>query len=269
MNNFTGYDILTYGPADKAALQQQSIAFAAPPAAIMDEVDPTRFLKVENQGSAPSCVGNSITTVAECIAGLQAGDFSKVPQFSRKFAWENGQKKWMGRVDWKQGCTIEAGVKALIQDGVPRESVAPYEFKALSLTPEAYADAKNFKAKNSVVIGNAAEAKNFLGGGYGGIEIGVIWTQRMTQCRGMLRLSDVREDDSRGGHAVAIVGYRKNGNFLLVNSWGTQWGVNGVAEVEPAAMDYLLSRPYTVAIGITDLTGFDKVRVLKSWSGPG
>lgn len=269
MNTFTGYDILTYGPQDKAALSKRSIAFAAPPAAIMPEVDPTKFLKIESQGSIPACSGHAASTAAECIAGLQAGDFSKVPQLSRKFAWENGQKKWMGKVDWKNGCTIEGVVRGLIEDGVPSEAVAPYSFNALSTTPAAYADASRYKVRNTVDIGNLNDAKNFLGGGYGSLICGFIWTQRMSQCRGILRLNDVREDGSRSGHAVAIVGYRKNGNFLLVNSWGTQWGVNGVAEVEPLALEYLLGRPYTVVTGVTDLTGFDKVRVLKSWSGPG
>lgn len=36
-------------------------------------------------------------------------------------------------------------------------------------------------------------------------------------------------DTIRGGHAVAIVGYTKNNQFIVRNSWGTDWGDKGFA----------------------------------------
>src|SRR6185312_10536927 len=33
----------------------------------------------------------------------------------------------------------------------------------------------------------------------------------------------------RGGHAVAVVGYRADGRFIVRNSWGTAWGDKGFA----------------------------------------
>ena len=32
-------------------------------------------------------------------------------------------------------------------------------------------------------------------------------------------------------HAVLIVGYDANGNYIIKNSWGTNWGVNGFATI--------------------------------------
>jgi hypothetical protein len=88
----------------------------------------------------------------------------------------------------------------------------------------------------------------------------------MSNCGGRMTRQQVDERNrSVGGHAVAIVGFDAAGNFLLVNSWGRKWGDNGIARVEPAAIDYLLGRPYTVMRGVTDLTNFDRVRVLESW----
>ena len=38
----------------------------------------------------------------------------------------------------------------------------------------------------------------------------------------------------RGGHAVAIVGYRTDGRFIVRNSWDTTWGDQGFAYVKPS-----------------------------------
>ncbi|MGZ4677136.1 MAG: C1 family peptidase [Acidimicrobiia bacterium] len=38
----------------------------------------------------------------------------------------------------------------------------------------------------------------------------------------------------RGGHAVAVVGYRTDGHFIVRNSWGTSWGDHGFGYVSPA-----------------------------------
>lgn len=36
-------------------------------------------------------------------------------------------------------------------------------------------------------------------------------------------------------HAVVIVGYDTNGNYIIKNSWGTTWGQNGYAVVSKDA----------------------------------
>lgn len=36
---------------------------------------------------------------------------------------------------------------------------------------------------------------------------------------------------SKINHAVVIVGYDSNGNYIIKNSWGTGWGVNGFGVV--------------------------------------
>jgi hypothetical protein len=41
----------------------------------------------------------------------------------------------------------------------------------------------------------------------------------------------------RGGHAVAVVGYTKNGRFIIRNSWGKAWGDKGFAYASEAYID--------------------------------
>jgi hypothetical protein len=50
---------------------------------------------------------------------------------------------------------------------------------------------------------------------------------------------------TRGGHAVAIVGYKKD-RFIVRNSWGTGWGDKGFAYASPG----YAQEAYTEAYGV-------------------
>jgi C1A family cysteine protease len=41
------------------------------------------------------------------------------------------------------------------------------------------------------------------------------------------KLDVFKPNTVRGGHAVCLVGYTADGRFIIRNSWGTGWGVNG------------------------------------------
>ncbi|MCB0790824.1 MAG: peptidase C1 [Flavobacteriales bacterium] len=54
-----------------------------------------------------------------------------------------------------------------------------------------------------------------------------------------------------GGHAMCVVGYDDykfgdQGGFLLMNSWGPEWGANGLAWVPYDAFDYFCKEAYAV-----------------------
>ena len=52
----------------------------------------------------------------------------------------------------------------------------------------------------------------------------------------------------RGGHAVAIVGYRTDGRFIVRNSWDTTWGDNGFGYLKPA---YVRKAFYAESYGVS------------------
>ena len=51
------------------------------------------------------------------------------------------------------------------------------------------------------------------------------------------KLDAFQPNTVRGGHAVAWVGYRADGRFIIRNSWGTAWGDKGFAYATPAYID--------------------------------
>jgi hypothetical protein len=62
------------------------------------------------------------------------------------------------------------------------------------------------------------------------------------------KIDAFQPDTVRGGHAVAVVGYRKDGRFIVRNSWGTSWGVKGFGYVKPS---YIADSFFPEAYGVT------------------
>ena len=62
------------------------------------------------------------------------------------------------------------------------------------------------------------------------------------------KIDTFHPDTVRGGHAICIVGYRADGRFIVRNSWGPTWGVNGFGYLHP---DYIAAAFYDESYGVT------------------
>ncbi len=79
----------------------------------------------------------------------------------------------------------------------------------------------------------------------GPVVLGIPWYEGMYEApNGVLKVSG----DNVGGHCILAVGYRvassKAGGkdtVILQNSWGTSWGINGLAEIEVSELAKLLA----------------------------
>lgn len=62
------------------------------------------------------------------------------------------------------------------------------------------------------------------------------------------KIDNFQPNTVRGGHCVAIVGYRPDGRFIVRNSWGTGWGDHGFGYVSPA---YVAAAFFNESYGVT------------------
>ena len=60
-------------------------------------------------------------------------------------------------------------------------------------------------------------------------------------------LDEYKPDTGRGGHAVALVGYRPD-RFIVRNSWGTSWGQGGFAYASLAYAQEAFTEAYGVEV---------------------
>lgn len=88
------------------------------------------------------------------------------------------------------------------------------------------------------------DAVKWMNGGFGTIIIGTNWYQSMDEIGSKGFINDPKATDTPvGGHAYRVNWYDEHQNgFLIVNSWGNDWGMTDVHHPERLAGMALMSR---------------------------
>ena len=212
-------------------------------------LDPRDDVETEDQGQQGSCAGQAGTSVVELCNFIDHGTKT---QLSRQFLYIAAQKEDGIRGD--QGSTINGCCKVLRTYGAPEETVWPYPDGYDNQPPggweNQYKHAEDNKVGSHVFLENAMDDMQFLRAGIGGIQIGVAWG------------GDVDRDGffqwkpGRGGHSVAILGYvtiKGRKAFLMLNSWGKRWGMNGWAYLTMETVEAMHRHEATVFVGYSDM----------------
>lgn len=221
-----------------------------------EEIDPRPFHRVENQAQQGACQGHANSSIGESCWHTATGQNL---QFSRQFAYIETQRI-DGLLGRDQGSTITGGEKLSKTRGYPLEQLWVYTGRYHTTPPggiqACYNDGKTRLIKTSAAMRSYDDCRKFLGAGVGAILLGITWNASM-HSKGVIDSYD--PNLSGGGHAVAFLGYSrrvdtKGRKYLwLLNSWGTNWGQKGWAEVAPAAIDSMFRSRYTVMRGLSDM----------------
>jgi len=204
----------------------------------------------ENQGPIGSCQGNDLTSILERLQFVLSGSVATVKQLSRIFAYLATQKI-DGLLGADNGSTISGGAKLATGTGAPPEELTGYPKaypgkadRAKILDPANYAAAAPFKAKTAWKCPTDPDAAmNFIAAG-GGISIGIGWYSGLIPADRVVR--KYNPPARPGGHAMAVLGYTRNGNLRAVNSHA-----DGPYEIEGAAWIKIMEHQRTSAIGLT------------------
>lgn len=146
-----------------------------------------------------------------------------------------GCKKIDGRLD-DNGTTLNSAINSLKSYGQPKEEYWTYDSCCL-ITNNTYQpseDAKVEALKKRIYNGNrlaisVEEVKQKLSDRYAVIIGIVLFEEFLIPSSGLVPLPQ-NVNKALGGHAVLIAGWDDrlwNGVFIIRNSWGESWGVNG------------------------------------------
>ncbi len=194
---------------------------------------------VYSQGELGSCTANAIAAALEFDRRKQ-----QLPDFvpSRLFIYFN-ERVMEHTVNSDSGAQIRDGIKSVAKLGVCPESEWPYDISKFTVRPPAqcYTDAKLDRAVSyQRVQQNPTQLQACLASGYPivfGFSVYESFESQDVAVRGIVPMPQ-KGEQLLGGHAVLCVGYfNDRKRFLIRNSWGDSWGMQGYCEMP---YEYLL-----------------------------
>jgi C1A family cysteine protease len=185
---------------------------------------------VYDQGQLGSCTANAIAAAIEFdrLKEQLTPDF--IP--SRLFIYYN-ERAMEGTITSDSGAQIRDGIKSVASQGVCPETEWPYDIANFTEQPPAqcYHDALACKAvQYQSIIQDVNQLKGCLAAGYPfvcGITVYDSFESEEVAQSGQVPMPASNEAVI-GGHAIMAVGYDDSQlRFIMRNSWGTNWGLNG------------------------------------------
>ncbi len=185
---------------------------------------------VYDQGQLGSCTGNAVAGAVQFEREKQQLKPDFVP--SRLFIYY-GERVIEGTVNSDSGAQIRDGIKVVAKQGVPPETDWPYDITKFADKPsqKAYQDALQDKAVSySRLTQTLSQMKGCLASGYPfvfGFTVYDSFESQQVAQTGIVQLPAAGESVI-GGHAVLAVGYDDSQHrFIVRNSWGNGWGMQG------------------------------------------
>ena len=150
-------------------------------------------------------------------------------------------RKRLGKeyINQDSGAYIRDGIKVLNKIGVCSLELWPYEVEKFTQEPpaECYESAKKHKLIEYRRLLNLSDIKAAIFSGspvVAGFTLYESFMDDNTAATGEVQMPE-QDESVIGGHCMLIVGYEAD-YFIVVNSWGAEWGHNGLCYVP---YDYL------------------------------
>lgn len=215
-------------PKDERDLK--SVRHLAAPVKLPSSFELDKQIPIYDQGTLGSCTANSACSCFRYETAQVQGDFGFDP--SRLFQYYNS-RLLQGWENEDSGAYIRDAFKAMNKYGLALEKTWPYKIKEFATKPstEVYDEAlNNVTVKYAAVNQNETEIKQTLISGAAisfGFNVYDSFFGSWDRTTGMMPIPK-KTEYLQGGHAVTIIGYDDNKKaFLIQNSWGTEWGLNG------------------------------------------
>lgn len=236
----------------------QAEAIGSPPAALPASVDlRAAWWNVGDQESTGSCVGWASTDGVARYHFRKANRLGPNERLSPRFTWMASKEtdQFTARPETMiegAGTSLKAAVDILRKYGAVPESLLPFHIATNLYSGDEntfYATAATRKIASYFNLQkNLPNWRKWLatrGPLLVALTVDSTWDQATTTGG---KLDVFKPNTARGGHAVAVVGYRSDGRFIVRNSWGTGWGDKGFGYPSEA---YINAAFWNESYGIT------------------
>ncbi|MFH1223816.1 MAG: C1 family peptidase [Pseudomonadota bacterium] len=203
--------------------------------------------EIEYQGKLGSCTAQALAGNLEFLDKKIDGKYTDV---SRLFIYYN-ERVLMDAVDSDSGASLRDGIKTLKNDGACYESIWPYVISRFNKKPpqKCYDEAKAHRIESYHRLSAIPEMLTCLTEGYPfvfGFAVYESFESEQVERTGIVRMPKKTEAQI-GGHAVMAVGYDQAGKqFIVRNSWGKKWGMDGYFTMPFKYLDTLAGDFWTI-----------------------
>ncbi len=211
---------------------------------------------IGDQGSTGSCVGWASADGVLRWHFARKGLLRKATRLSTRFQWMAAKEtdvftSYPSAFIESDGTSLKAALDVARKFGAVPDPVLPFASGRL-YQDEAetfYATAAQFKIASYFNLGPQPDRwKAWLaskGPLLTRLDVDATWDDA-NRNHGLL--DTYLPDTTRGGHAVALVGYRSDGRFIVRNSWGTGWGDKGYAYASESYARAAFTETYGVSM---------------------
>ena len=202
---------------------------------------------VENQGRLGSCTANALAGNIEFLDNKTDLAYTNV---SRLFIYYN-ERVLEKTVAADSGAMLRDGIKTLHKQGVCSESAWPYQIKNFAKKPSfnLYEEAQGHCIESYHRLTTHSDRLTCLGEGFPfvfGFAVYESFESAETARTGMASMPK-KSERMLGGHAVLAVGFdQQDKRFIVRNSWGTSWGMNGYFTMPFEYLDQLADDFWTI-----------------------
>ncbi len=238
-----------------AAGASPALAAAAPPPASFDMRK--SWWTINQQEKTGSCVGWATADGVGRFHMQKKGKITQSQMLSPRFVWM-GSKETDTITNRPEsfieeaGTTLKAAMDVARKYGFALESDLPFHIDTTMYSgseDEFYASCAQRKIASYFNLHkNLSEWKAWLfsnGPILVGFSVDASWDHAGTNAG---KIDTFQPSTTRGGHAVAVVGYKADGRFIVRNSWGTGWGDKGFGYVSAT---YIADAFFDEAYGVT------------------
>jgi len=241
-------------------------------------LEPAIFPKVpftvRNQGEDSSCTGFALAHVIDFLRYREV--IAEAPKLvSARMLYEMAKRndEWGGTA--YEGSSIRGAIKGFFRNGVCSDEEAPddpvrFNKDEWILTYKIAREARETRLgayyRLQPDISDYHAALNEVGIIYASAQIHGGWDNPIARSTDTKRI--VPGGRPVGGHAFAIVGYDKDG-FWVLNSWGPEWGEDGIAHWSYADWASTIMDAWVLQIGVQAPEAFGAAAVKTPTSATG
>lgn len=197
----------------------------------------TISMEARDQGQRGSCVAFAIAGIKGCMANyMLSPEYAYLATALRSPSWQPNQ-----------GLSVQIAIEST-SSGLPEDHLFPYKHNEPERPlPALPTELPLFGPDMTLMPPDLAQVKTWLAEGR---PVGTAITLTRSFMAPIDGLVAFEKPVYPGRHAVVIVGYgndqKGNEHYLICNSWGSSWGLNGHAWIPDSYLKYHASCIYGV-----------------------